>query len=125
MESQIETMRNNLSVLKGAKPQKEKKKKEKRDKLGPTSSSSKLPNKPGKPGKKKSKKVVTDDDVLTYDQKKELSEAISHLDGAKLERVIQIIHDGVPEIRDVCVNARFTSPLVTCSPEHGRNRAGY
>ena len=45
--------------------------------------------------------VIPDDDVLSFDQKKELSEAIGTLDGSKLERVINIIHEGVPEIRDV------------------------
>ncbi len=50
---------------------------------------------------KKGKKPVTDDDVLTFEQKKDLSDTISKLDGTKLERVIQIIHEGVPEIRDV------------------------
>lgn len=45
--------------------------------------------------------VIPDDDVLSFDQKKELSEAIGTLDGGKLERVINIIHEGVPEIRDV------------------------
>jgi bromodomain-containing factor 1 len=34
-------------------------------------------------------------------RRKTLSEAIQTLDGQKLERVIQIIHEGVPEIRDV------------------------
>jgi len=38
--------------------------------------------------------------VLSFDQKKDLSDAIGQLDGQKLERVIQIIHEGVPEIRD-------------------------
>ena len=56
---------------------------------------------PPAPKGKKSKKPVTDDDVLTFEQKKDLSDTISKLDGAKLEKVIQIIHDGVPEIRDV------------------------
>jgi bromodomain-containing factor 1 len=36
-----------------------------------------------------------------------LSEAIGMLDGQKLERVIQIIHDGVPEIRDVSLVVIF------------------
>ena len=39
--------------------------------------------------------------MLSFEQKKDLSEAIQTLDGQKLERVIQIIHEGVPEIRDV------------------------
>jgi len=99
MESQIETMRGSIAALKGTKPAKEKKKKEKRDK----GSSAAKSGKQGKQssGKKKSKKPVADDDVLTFEQKKDLSEAIGKLDGAKLERVIQIIHEGVPEIRDV------------------------
>jgi hypothetical protein len=53
------------------------------------------------PGKKKSKPAVANDDVLTFEQKKHLSDAIGNLDGAKLERVIQMIHDAVPEIKDV------------------------
>jgi len=48
------------------------------------------------------KKAQTpDDDVLSFEQKKDLSEAIQTLDGQKLERIIQIIHEGVAEIRDV------------------------
>ena len=83
-----------------------KKEKEKREKpTPPVASSSKSAPKQSKappaPKGKKSKKPVTDDDVLTFEQKKDLSDTISKLDGAKLEKVIQIIHDGVPEIRDV------------------------
>jgi bromodomain-containing factor 1 len=52
---------------------------------------------------KKGKGRLGDDDVLSFDQKKDLSDAIGQLDGSKLEKVIQIIHDGVPEIRDVSV----------------------
>ncbi|CAA7264706.1 unnamed protein product [Cyclocybe aegerita] len=101
MESQIEAMRNNIENLKGtAKKEKEKKKKEKKEKP-PVASTSKAPPKQTKaPSKKKSKKTVTDDDVLTFEQKKDLSESIGKLDGARLEKVIQIIHEGVPEIRD-------------------------
>jgi len=51
---------------------------------------------PGKQGKK-SKKT---DDSLSFEQKKDLSDTIATLEGPKLERVIQIIHEGVPEIRD-------------------------
>ena len=47
------------------------------------------------------KKPIPDDDVLTFEQKKDLSETIGKLEGAKLEKVINIIHEGVPEIRDV------------------------
>ncbi|KAF8203282.1 bromodomain-containing protein [Pholiota molesta] len=102
MESQIETMKNNIESLKGSKLAKEKKKEKKKEKA-PVASTSKPPPKqqPKAPStKKKSKKNVTDDDVLTFEQKKDLSESIGKLDGARLERVIQIIHEGVPEIRD-------------------------
>ncbi|KAJ6604412.1 Bromodomain-containing protein [Mycena vulgaris] len=100
MESQIELMRGNIQALKG-KP-KEKKKKERRDK-GPVASSSKGSSKPMKGVssiKKKGKKPISDNDVLTFEQKKDLSEAIAQLDGPKLEKVIKIIHEGVPEIKD-------------------------
>ena len=107
MENQIASMKNNLAALKrtGGK-EKHKEKKEKRDKPAPPiASTSKAAHKPAKapaaPKGKKSKKPVTDDDVLTFEQKKDLSDTIAKLDGTKLERVIQIIHEGVPEIRDV------------------------
>ncbi|KAF5382911.1 hypothetical protein D9757_006322 [Collybiopsis confluens] len=103
MESQIETIRGTISQLK-SKPAKDKKKKVKQEKA-PVASSSKAsaakPPKQSAPSKKKAKKAVPEDnDVLTFEQKKEISEAISKLEGSKLERVIQIIHEGVPEIRD-------------------------
>jgi len=105
MEAQMETMRATVAQLK-AKP-KEKKKKEKREKHAASSSKasakgSKGNGTTGGSSKKRAKnKPVADDDVLTFEQKKDLSEAIQKLDGSKLERVIQIIHEGVPEIRDV------------------------
>jgi len=100
MESQIETMRGSIAALKGAKVQKDKKKKKDREK-NPVASSSKSTNKTSKSSsKKKSKKPVAEDDVLTFEQKKDLSEAIGKLDGSKLEKVINIIHEGVPEIKD-------------------------
>lgn len=98
MESQIETMRGSIAALK-SKP-KEKKKEKKKEKL-PVASTSKTSKPPKVPSKKRSKKPIADDDVLTFEQKKDLSEAIGKLDGPKLEKVIQIIHEGVPEIRDV------------------------
>jgi hypothetical protein len=52
---------------------------------------------------KKSAAFPGDDDVLTFEQKKDLSEAIQTLDSQNLERVIRIIHEGVPEIRDECL----------------------
>jgi len=105
MESQIETMRGSIAALKGKSSKKDKKDK-KREKNGvstapSTSKSAKKDVKP--PPKKKAKKPIADDDALSFEQKKDLSEAIQRLDGTKLEKVIQIIHEGVPEIRDVCV----------------------
>jgi hypothetical protein len=114
MESQIETMRGSIAALKGSKPGKEKKKKEKRDKNAHAASGSKSSGKHSKPSssKKKSKKPVADDDVLTFEQKKDLSEAIGKLDGLKLEKVIQIIHEGVPEIREVSLPFFYFSIVV-------------
>jgi hypothetical protein len=112
MESQIEAMRGNLAALRGSKAPKEKKKKEKREKP-PVASSSKPSTKPIKSqSKKKTKKPVSDNDVLTFEQKKDLSESIAKLDEAKLEKVIHIIHEGVPEIRDVN-SLLLASPTIT------------
>jgi bromodomain-containing factor 1 len=102
MESQIKVMNDNLAALKSGKLAKEKKKKEKKKEKAPVASTSKAaPKQPKGPSKKKSKKNITDDDILSFEQKKDLSESISKLEGSKLEKVIQIIHEGVPEIRDV------------------------
>ncbi|KAJ7139884.1 Bromodomain-containing protein [Mycena epipterygia] len=138
MESQIELMRGNIQALKG-KP-KEKKKKERRDK-GPVASSSKSSSKPmkGPSSKKKPKKPISDNDVLTFEQKKDLSEAIAGLDGPKLEKVIKIIHEGVPEIKDSTEEIELEIDLLPTSvltklynfvlrplraPATKRNRAG-
>ena len=104
MESQIETMRGSIAALKGVKVQKDKKKKKEREKAQ-AASSSKASNKTSKSSKKKGKKPIADDDVLTFEQKKDLSEAIGKLDGAKLEKVINIIHEGVPDLKDVSIKA--------------------
>ena len=112
MESQIETMRNSISALKTQKEKKSKKSKKKDASASTQATASKTAKKETKaPPKKKAaakKAQIPDDDVLSFEQKKDLSEAIQTLDGQKLERVIQIIHEGVPEIRDV----RFLSPEV-------------
>jgi hypothetical protein len=112
MESQIETMRNSISALKNHKEKKSKKSKKKEASASTPATTSKAAKKETKaPPKKKaaSKKAqIPDDDVLSFEQKKDLSEAIQTLDGQKLERVIQIIHEGVPEIRDV------RSPTTCC-----------
>ena len=107
IEQQIETLRGNLETLK--KQRKEKKVKKVKPRPEPISAPIPSTSKPKKepkptPLKKKgsSKKVVIpDNDALSFEQKKELSEAIQSLEGDKLEKVIGIIHEGVPEIRDV------------------------
>jgi hypothetical protein len=111
METQIETMRNSISALKHQKEKKSKKTKKKDPSASaPVTSSSKAAKKDVKAAPKKKaaakKAQIPDDDVLSFEQKKDLSEAIQTLDGQKLERVIQIIHEGVPEIRDVSVVPR-------------------
>jgi hypothetical protein len=118
MESQIESMRSSISALKSKSANKKQKQKEKRDRdrerereraipkpaaKTPKAAPAKPSAKPSKKGKKAANGALADDDVLTFDQKKELSESITALEGNKLERVIQIIHDGMPEIRDVSV----------------------
>lgn len=106
MEAQIENMNRSLEYLKKGKlkEKKEKKKKEKPEKPSASTSLKKSAPKPPSTKKKSKKQPVTDDDVLSFEQKKDLSDTIGKLDGAKLERVIQIIHEGVPEIRDVRYN---------------------
>lgn len=103
MESQIELMRGNIQALKSKPDKKKKEKKEKERKTHPASSSKNSTKQMKGPSssKKKSKKTISENDVLTFEQKKDLSEAIAQLDGAKLERVVKIIHEGVPEIKDV------------------------
>ena len=124
MESQIETMRGSIAALKGAKPREVKKKKKDREKTQ-HSSGSKTSNKTSKTSsKKKGKKPIADDDVLTFEQKKDLSEAIGKLDGGKLEKVINIIHEGVPEIKDVSNEIETGVDLTYfVDAEQRRNRA--
>jgi bromodomain-containing factor 1 len=102
MESQIEIMRGNITALK-----KKSEKKVKKVKYAPPVASTSKATKGGtkqsskkKGARKSGPSAPVDDDVLTFEQKKDLSEAISTLEGTKLERVITIIHEGVPEIRD-------------------------
>ncbi len=65
------------------------------------------------------------DSPLDNVQKKELSEAIEKLEGAKLEKVITIIQEGVPGIGNVRPShlppPPFTHP---CHVELGRDRIG-
>lgn len=52
--------------------------------------------------KKKKKPTHEDEETLTFEQKKQLSETIQTLDGGRLERVLEIIDEVYPEIREVC-----------------------
>lgn len=113
MESQIETMKGNLAALKNQnKKQRKEKKEKKREKRisPPVASSSKANGKSSKPSQKKkgsNKEKVADDDVLSFDQKKELSEAMENLEEEKMEKAIAIIHEGLPHIRDVRIDVEF------------------
>ena len=110
MEAQIQSLHSALSALK---------KKPKKDKKNKTYGAPKPPKAPrpatssfsGVP-KKKKKQSHDDDEVLTFEQKKALSESIQMLDGAKLEKVLEIIDEVYPEIREVCTS------LLSCSNGH-------
>jgi hypothetical protein len=112
-ESQREPTPNSTSVLKNQKEKKTSKKSRTANASASTSataSGSKATKKGTRaPPKKKTAPKNTripDDEVLSYEQKKELSEAIQTLDEQKLARVNQIVYEGLPETRDV----RFLSP---------------
>jgi hypothetical protein len=119
MEAQIQSLHSALSALK---------KKPKKDKKNKSYGAPKPPKAPrpaasssfGGVPKKKKKQNHDDDEVLTFEQKKALSESIQTLDGAKLEKVLEIIDEVYPEIREVrhfrlsCSNGQLTvrrSPL--------------
>lgn len=131
LESQMKAMSENLAALKTAKAAKEKRKRMEKiakQQAAQQQASSSRPPKAPKPAKKasgsKSKKAAAteDDGALSFSQKKDLSEAIQQLDGVKLEKVIKIIHEGFPEIRDVC-DACFSFDLfLIISIEHRGNR---
>lgn len=134
MERQIENMRAEMEAkARASAPAPKQPKKVKKEKPAPVASSSKAPKPPKTSGpvngggnKRKGKKAVGDDDALSFEQKKDLSEAIQTLDGPKLEKVIAIIHEGVPEIRDVSSAAEYACiccMLIPYIPEHRRNRA--
>ncbi|KAF8529475.1 Bromodomain-containing protein [Gautieria morchelliformis] len=96
MENQLATIKSGIDAIKKKKPKKDKR----RDKYAPGSSKSAKSSLGKSAGKKKKLRTLPDEEVLSFEQKKDLSETIQNLDGPKLERVIQIIHEGVPEIRD-------------------------
>lgn len=116
-ESQIEPARNSASVLKN---QKRTPKRSRTTNAFASTSATGSGSKATKKGTRappKKKAVlenirIPDDEVLSYEQKKDLSEAIRTLDEQKLARVNEIIYEGLPETRDV----RFLSPQVIFYP---------
>ena len=93
MEKQIAAMQGTISAVKQQQYRKKPLKRAALQSCTPTTSSS---------------SISSVDDELTFDQKEELSEAIRTLHGEKLERVIEIIQDGVPELRGVCLFYLFS-----------------
>ncbi|ORY94273.1 Bromodomain-containing protein [Lobosporangium transversale] len=43
--------------------------------------------------------------IITFEQKKELSDSINSFEGEKLGKIVQIIHDSMPHLRDVIESA--------------------
>ncbi|KAJ7939870.1 Bromodomain-containing protein, partial [Mycena leptocephala] len=63
--------------------------------------------------KKKGAEPISVNDVLTFEQKKDLSEAVARLIGHKLEKVVQIIHEGVPDLNKSAENIELE---IDCIP---------
>ncbi|KAG9085749.1 hypothetical protein FRC06_003470 [Ceratobasidium sp. 370] len=139
MESQIETMKGSLALLKAKKSQKPKAAaavvaapppKEKKSPVAPPkkparkpststyappyapapgpskakSTPAPKPTKGGASGKKSKGGTGSDTErnisTMSFEQKKELSTTIESLDGDKLEKVIQIIYEGMPDLQN-------------------------
>lgn len=65
---------------------------------------SKAPEKKKAPVKRHKPAYTSSDEdipVITFEQKKELSDAINNFEGDKLANVVQIIHSSMPHLRDV------------------------
>jgi hypothetical protein len=56
-------------------------------------------NKVGRPRKKEEPDEIRE---ITFEEKRELSEVIPSLTAEKLNRVVQIIHESMPHLKDVC-----------------------
>lgn len=112
LETQLNSLRDTIDALKS---QKKKVNETKRStSLAPKASSSVSRSRPSTSTKKASSlakkngaRKLEADAVLSFEEKKELSETIQSLEGPALEEVIQIIHDGVPEIGDVSLNSPY------------------
>src|ERR1700743_2221083 len=101
MEAQIQSLHNALASLKKTKPKKEKiRKPAPAIHKPPKPSNGKVGGSSG-PFKKKKKSGHDEEDHLSFEQKKQLSESIQTLDGSRLEKVLEIIDEVYPEIREV------------------------
>ncbi len=106
LESQLNNLRDTIDALKSTKKKVNETKRS--TSSAPKASSSASRSRPSTSAKKASSSAkktgarkLDADAILSFEEKKELSETIQSLDGHALEEVIQIIHDGVPEIGDV------------------------
>jgi bromodomain-containing factor 1 len=78
------------------------KKKNKQNKITSISSSSKPNNKEFITSSlRKTKNTVSNNNILTFEKNIDLCKKITKLNSVKLEKVIQIIHKSIPEIRNV------------------------
>ncbi|KZT08578.1 uncharacterized protein LAESUDRAFT_42958 [Laetiporus sulphureus 93-53] len=119
IERQIMEMKRNFDSMKrnATKPYKErgKKKNVAAPRISPYKSISKQ-RKMVKNRREKAEKPTDFDDVLSFDQKKDLVDTIGTLEpGAKLEKVIQIIHNAVPEY---CNTAEDMEVEIDILPHH-------
>jgi hypothetical protein len=95
---------------------------------GPVASTSKAESKqPEVLSKKRSRKNITDDDILLFEQKNDLSESISEFEGSELEKVIAIAracslqyleetqHIQLSLLPLISVSYNFFSPAMSCA----------
>jgi len=104
LESQLNNLRNTIDALKSTKKKVNETKRSTSSAPKASSTSRSRPSTSTKKASSSAKKTgarkVDVDAILSFEEKKELSETIQSLEGPALEEVIQIIHDGVPEIGD-------------------------
>ena len=139
LEAQLAGIRETIDALKTKEKSKAKAKAEAKmsamrqnssySKPGPSSSITPrrpAPKKGGSSSKKAAngmqRRTLDADAQLTFEEKKELSETIQNLESPALDEVIQIIHDGVPDIGDVSTQYFHTSNTLIVCTEYGRDR---
>lgn len=116
LEAQLAGIRETIDALKTKEKSKAKAKADVKTSVRQNSSHSKAvpsssmtarrpaPKKGGSSSKKANgaqRRILDADAQLTFEEKKELSETIQNLESPALDEVIQIIHEGVPDIGDV------------------------